>query len=528
MTAFSPPSLTGTVHRLLVVFGDQLDHRAVAFDRLDPQADGVLLMEVAGESEEGPSHKQRTVMFLSAMRHFALELVEAGYRVEYVTLDAPENTQQFRSEIVRVGRKVAAQEVLATHPGDWRVLESLTTASAELAVPCDVIPDRHFLTDLAEFRRWTRGKKRLVMEFFYRDQRKRLGLLMDGKKPMGGKWNCDAENRRSFKDDPHVRRPFTPRPDAITMEVCKLVGERLPSLPGHLDAGRFRWPVTRAAAQRALDDFITHRLPRFGTFEDAMWTEEPFLYHSLLSAALNLKLLDPRDCITKAVLAYDRGTAPLNSVEGFVRQIVGWREFIRGVYWTQPASYRDRNALGQHGDLPEFYWSGDTDMACVRESLRPVVEHGYSHHIARLMVLANFTLIAGVLPRAVGDWFYGMYVDSVDWATTPNTIGMAMHADHSVVGTKPYAASGKYIQRMSNYCSTCQYDVLARTGPKACPFNVLYWDFLSRNQQSFVSNPRMAMILKHLDRMDEHEQLAIANDADLLRRKFGVGSITRP
>ena len=395
MSAFSRPRLRGSAKQLLIVFGDQLDRGAAAFDALDLEADAVLMMEVAGESEFGPSHKQRTAMFLAAMRHFAVELSEAGYRVEYVTLDEKKNTQALQSEIVRIGRAVEAEKLLATYPGDRRVLEALRDAAAELDVPCDVLPDRHFLTELDEFERWASGRKRLVMEFFYRDQRKRLGVLMteDGE-PVGGKWNLDEDNRKSFKKAPELRPPYTPRVDPITREVCELVLQRLPDLPGELEADHFRWPVTRTTARRALDDFIEHRLALFGAFEDAMWTEEPFLYHSLLSAALNLKLLGPRECVEAALAAYDRGDAPLNSVEGFVRQLIGWREFIRGVYWTQPKDYRDRNALRQHGDLPEFYWSGETEMNCVSDCLRPVLQHGYSHHIPRLMVLANFALIA--------------------------------------------------------------------------------------------------------------------------------------
>lgn len=528
MTGFSPPRLRGSARQLLVVFGDQLDATAAAFGALDAESDGVLLMEVAGESELGPSHRQRTALFLSAMRHFAAELAEDGFRVEYVTLDDPDNTGQFGSEIVRIGRKVTAQKLLATHPGDWRVLDALHDASASLDVPCDILPDEHFLTDLDAFEDWASGKKRLVMEYFYRDQRRRLDVLMDGDEPEGGKWNWDEDNRQSFKQAPDLRRPYTPRPDAITRQVCALVNERLPDQPGQLDADDFRWPVTRTTARRALDDFIEHRLPLFGTFEDAMWRQEPFVYHSLLSAALNLKLIDPRECVRKAVEAYDRGAAPLNAVEGFVRQIIGWREFIRGIYWTQPRDYRDRNALEQFGDLPDFYWTAETDMHCMRDALQAVLEYGYSHHIPRLMVLSNFALIAGVLPRAIGDWFSGMYVDAVDWVTTPNTIGMGMHADGAVVGTKPYAASGRYIQRMGNFCASCRFDVNARTGEDACPFNVFYWDFLQRNRSRLSSNTRMAMMLKNLNRIETQEQRAITADARLLRQAFGIGGSHAP
>ncbi len=528
MTAFSRPWIRGRARRLLIVFGDQLDKSAPALTGLDREQDAVLMVEVEDEARRGPSHKQRVVMFLAAMRHFASTLQDDGYRVEYVTLDHADNTQSFQSEIERVGRKVEAEQLVATQPGEWRVLDAVAAAADTLGVPHEVLPDEHFFTALEDFDRWAEGRSRLTMEYFYREQRKRLGILVDDDgKPEGGDWNYDSENRESFDSAPDVRAPYTPRPDDITLEVCELVERRLSDLPGKLEPDEFRWPVTPTTARRALDDFIEHRLGRFGTYEDAMWSGEPVLYHSMLSAALNLKLLDPRDCVEAAVKAYENGDAPLNSVEGFVRQLIGWREFIRGVYWREGRDYRDRNGLRQYGELPEFFWNAETEMACLADCLRPVVDSAYSHHIPRLMVIGNFAMTAGIQPRAIGDWFYGMYTDAVDWVTTPNTIGMAMHADHAVVGTKPYAASGKYVKRMGNYCSSCRYDVNERSGPDACPFNVFYWDFLRRNRDRFEDNNRMAMMLKNLDRMADDEAEAITRDARRLRREFGIGAISR-
>jgi deoxyribodipyrimidine photolyase-related protein len=291
--------------------------------------------------------------------------------------------------------------------------------------------------------------------------------------------------------------------------------------------------VTRAEARRALDDFIEHRLPKFGTYEDAMWTEQPFLYHALLSSSLNLKLISPKECVEKAIDAYHDGHAAMNNVEGFVRQLIGWREYIRGVYFTEGPDYPFRNGLNQQGDLPEFYWTGDTDMRCLRECLGSVVEHAYSHHIPRLMVIGNFALIAGVDPRQVHEWFLAMYVDAVEWATAPNVVGMAEHADRrpdaepgetGVVGTKPYAASGKYINRMSNFCKHCRYDVNTREGDDACPFNVLYWDFLIRHRDTFASNNRMAMILKNVDRMSKETKTDLTVRGQQIRDRFGIGS----
>ncbi|MCA9298571.1 MAG: hypothetical protein KDA28_05865, partial [Phycisphaerales bacterium] len=303
-------------------------------------------------------------------------------------------------------------------------------------------------------------------------------------------------------------------------EVMALVTSRLPDLPGRLET--FHWPVTATEARRALKDFIEHRLHRFGTFEDAMWTGETTLYHSRLSAAMNLKLIDPMTCVRAALAAYESGAAPLAGVEGFVRQIIGWREFIRGVYWFEGPEYGDRNGLDHHGSLPEMYWTGETDMRCMSEALGQVLDESYGHHIQRLMVTGNFALLAGVHPRRVSDWYLGMYVDGVDWVTLPNTLGMAMHADGGVVGTKPYAASGKYIQRMSNYCEHCRYSIKARTGEDACPFNTLYWYFLIRHRERFRSNHRMGMILKHVDRMKESERTEITVRGARLRSNLGI------
>lgn len=374
------------------------------------------------------------------------------------------------------------------------------------------------------------------MEFFYREQRRKTGYLMEGTgksaKPAGGVWNFDKENRLPFGrqgPSPRPRPPLRFKPDEATRAVLVAMRRVLPDLPGAADS--FAWPVTREQALAALDDFVTHRLVRFGPFEDAMWTSEPTLYHSTLSSSLNLKLLNPRECCERAIAAYRAGNAPLQSVEAFVRQIVGWREFIRGVYWLEGPTYADRNGLDQHGELPPFYWSADTDMACMKSCIGQVLDSGFGHHIQRLMVTGNFALISGVHPRAVSDWYLGMFVDGVDWVTLPNALGMVMHADRrktagkgvtGLVGTKPYAASGKYIERMSNHCTGCRYDPAERSGPSACPVTVFYWDFLIRTREQLAPNQRMAMILKNVDRMTPEARTQITIDADLLRKKLGI------
>lgn len=521
--------------RLAIVFGDQLDLDAALIRSLTPD-DTILMMEVASESRHVPSHRQRTALFLSAMRHFAATLRRRRVHVRYVELDDPENTGTFETEIARAVAALGPTQIVCTHPGEWRVLVMLERVGRSTGIPVSILPDEHFITTPEEFAAWAKDRASLTMEFFYRAQRRRTGYLMDGSgksaKPVGGEWNFDKENRLPFGKQgpsPRPRPPLGFAPDTTTRAVLAAMTRTLPDLPGMVEA--FAWPVTREQALASLDDFITHRLAHFGPFEDAMWTNEPTLYHSTLSSALNLKLLNPRECCERAIEAYRAGQAPLQSVEAFVRQIIGWREFIRGVYQLEGPAYADRNGLDQHGELPPFYWTADTDMACMKACVSQVLETGFGHHIQRLMVTGNFALISGVHPRAVSDWYLGMFVDGVDWVTLPNALGMVMHADRrqgaakgvtGLVGTKPYAASGKYIQRMSNYCTMCRYDPAERSGPAACPVTVFYWDFLIRTRQTLAPNQRMAMILKNVDRLTPDARTQITSRADLLRRTLGI------
>jgi len=521
--------------RLAIFFGDQLDLDSSLVRSLGPE-DTALMMEVAAESRHVPSHAQRTALFLSAMRHFADVLIRRGIRVRYIALDSPENSGEFETEIARAIAAIKPAEIVCVHPGEWRVLAMLERVANSTSIPLRILSDDHFLTTLDGFAQWAKGRASLTMEFFYREQRRATGYLMEGKgkaaKPAGGTWNFDKENRLPFGKkgpQPRPRPPLRFKPDETTRAVFAAMKRVLPDLPGDVES--FGWPVTREQALAALDDFVTHRLNRFGPFEDAMWSSEPTLYHSTLSSSLNLKLLNPRECCERAIEAYRAGKAPLQSVEAFIRQIIGWREFIRGVYWLEGPTYADRNGLKQHGELPSFYWTAKTDMACMKSCIGQVLETGFGHHIQRLMVTGNFALISGVHPRAVSDWYLGMFVDGVDWVTLPNTLGMIMHADQrldaakgvtGLVGTKPYAASGKYIQRMSNYCTGCRYDPAERIGPAACPFTVVYWDFLIRTREKLADNQRMTMILKNLDRMTPDARTQLTIDAKLLRKRFGI------
>ncbi len=506
--------------RLVFVLGDQLDANARGLRELDREHDAVLMVESEDEAEHVPSHRQRTTLFLAAMRHFALRLVERGVPVRYVRLDDAHNTQTLGSELARALEMLDPERVVVTRPGEHRVESAIRDACGKADVAVDVHADESFTCSLDDFDAWAEGRKNLVMEYFYRERRRALDVLVKSGKPVGGKWNFDEDNREAFDEPPDVPRPYFARADDVTQEVVELVRRRFPKAYGKLE--HFRWPVTPEEAKRALDDFIAERLPRFGTYEDAMWAGEPVLYHSRLSAPLNLKLLRPHACIERAVEAYRAGAAPLNAVEGFVRQILGWREFIRGVYYREGSDYAQRNALQHQGSLPDFYWTGETDMRCMAHCVGEVVEHGWGHHIPRLMVIGNFALVAGVHPGAVHAWFLGMYVDGIEWVTAPNVVGMSQHADGGVVGTKPYAGSANYIRRMSNYCDGCRYDPKKRTGDDACPFNVFYWDFLLRHQKRFESNRRMTFAVRNAKRLERDEARAIRKRADTLRDDLGI------
>ena len=513
------------------MLGDQLSRTSPALAAIRPGVDCVLMAETLEESRHVPSHRQRSCLFLSAMRHHAHWLREQGHLVRYVTLDDGENTQTLADELRRAATELNARGVVMLEAGEHRVAAAIQGACRLHGLPLETVEDPHFLTTHAEFEAWAKGRKELTMEYFYRQQRRRLGILVDDEgKPEGGDWNYDAENRKAFPASGPSPRPPRPRrfvPDAITRDVMAMIDRMLPDAPGRLDS--FGWPVTREDALAALKDFVSHRLSEFGPYEDAMWSSEPFVYHSLLAPALNLKLLDPRECVDAALDAFRRGRAPLQSVEAFIRQIIGWREYIRGIYFREGPAYERRNFLDEHGRLPSFYWTGDTDMACLSRCIGEVLDHGFGHHIQRLMVTGNFALIAGVHPKAVSDWYLSMFVDAVDWVTLPNALGMVMHADGSkdsppVVGTKPYCASGQYVKRMSNYCKGCRYDPTLRTGPEACPFTTLYWDFLDRHRSVFARNHRMRTILSNLDRFEPSHLAAIRSQAVAIRVRCGISS----
>ena len=508
-----PVALPAQVRHLVIVLGDQLDAQSSALEGFDATQDVVWMAEVDQESTHVWSAKQRIAVFLSAMRHFAHDLRKRGFPLMYVPLDGPANRGTLALELESAIQQLQPASLVLTAPGDWRVLHSLRAVAKQHKVALDLRDDTHFFSTVREFAAHAEGRKQLRLEYWYRELRHKHGILMEGKAPVGGQWNFDADNRESFgKTGPqNLPPPSRFAPDAMTQEVLALVNTRFADHPGSLTS--FGWPVTRAQALEALQAFIDQRLPLFGRYEDAMWAGEPWLYHSHLSCALNLKLLAAREVVQAAQDAFHTGHAPLAAVEGFIRQILGWREYVRGIYWLHMPDYLERNALNAQADLPAWYWTGQTDMACLKDAITQTLEHGYAHHIQRLMVTGLYALLLGVKPQAVHSWYLSVYVDAVEWVELPNTLGMGQFGDGGLMASKPYVASGKYIQRMSNHCSACQFDPAQSTGPKACPYTTLYWDFLMRHEALLKKNPRMAMQLKNLARLDAPAREAITAQA---------------
>lgn len=511
---------------LVLVLGDQLDLTAAAFDGFDGSQDAVWMAEVHHEATHVWCHKLRIAYFFAAMRHFRDELTTAGRPVHYHALTANPRRDAgatFGEILTRDVKRLKPEKLIVTEPGDHRVLSELHAAAKAIGLTLEVRFDRHFYCSREEFAQYARGKKSLLLEFFYRDQRKKHRVLMDGSQPVGGQWNFDHDNRENFgkKGPGKLPEPLSFKPDGITNDVIQLVQSRFPDHPGLLD--HFHMPVTRTHALEFLRNFVDHVLPGFGQWEDAMWSDEPFLYHSRLSAPLNLKLISPRECVDAAVQAYEQGRAPLNSVEGFVRQILGWREFVRGIYWLHMPEYETLNHFQHSLPLPSFFWDGQTDMNCVKQSMQHVLQHGYSHHIHRLMVLGNFAQLWGADPRLFHDWHMAMYLDAIDWVSLPNTLGMSQFGDGGIVGTKPYCSSGNYINKMSNFCSGCRFDYRKRTGSDACPFTTLYWEFMDRHYGSLKTNARMKFPIATLEKMrlNSEEMDAIRDRAAQLREMWG-------
>lgn len=496
------------IQTLRVVLGDQLTPALSALRGGDKARDVVLMMEASDETTYVRHHKKKIAFILSAMRCFKAELEAEGWRVDYVKLDDPSNTGSFSGELLRAADRHRPLKIVTTAGGEHRVVALQRGWRTHAAAEVVILEDDRYLCGHREFETWATCRKQLRMEYFYRDMRRKTQLLMDGDQPAGGQWNYDHDNRRPAKADLFFPRPLRHAPTEETRAVLELVGDRFRDHFGDLEP--FWFPVRRADAERAADHFLTQALPRFGDYQDAMLAGENFLFHSVLSPLINVGLLDPLELCRRAEAEYRSGRAPLNAVEGFIRQIIGWREYMRGIYWLSGPDYVRSNALRADRPLPWLFWTGETDMACMAAAIGQTKSEAYAHHIQRLMITGNFALLAGVDPHAVHEWYLAVYADAFEWVEAPNTLGMSQFADGGFLSSKPYAASGAYINRMSDYCKGCRYKVALKSGDNSCPFNALYWDFLKRHRDRFQNNPRMRQMYSTYDKMAEPVRLEMA------------------
>lgn len=505
--------------RLILVLGDQLTEHVAALKAADKAADVVVMAEVAEEGSYVPHHPKKIALILSAMRKFAARLRTDGWTVAYSKLDDADNSQSIAGELLRRAAQNGTSEVIATRPGEFRLIAALEDCPLQV----ELLEDDRFIASHKEFEDWAEGRKALRMEYFYREMRRKTGLLMEGNQPAGGKWNYDHDNRKPAPDDVAFSGPLQFTPDAVVEEVLDLVERRFGSHFGDL---RPFWFATDAEqAQHAMTHFVTYALPRFGDFQDAMLADNRFLYHALLAPYINIGLLDPFEVCQVVEQAWKEGHAPINAAEGFVRQIIGWREYVRGIYFHEGPDYPRRNGLSHKRKLPGFYWGTETRMRCVSKAVEQTKAEAYAHHIQRLMVTGNFALLAGLDPAAVSEWYLAVYADAFEWVEAPNVVGMSLYADGGVIASKPYVSSGAYINRMSDYCKGCHYRVDRKTGEDACPFNLLFWHFLDRHREHFSNNARMANMYRTWDRMEDTRRDTVLREAGAFLNRMSAGEI---
>ncbi|MEL6885966.1 MAG: cryptochrome/photolyase family protein [Pseudomonadota bacterium] len=505
--------------KLILVLGDQLSEHVAALSAADKATDVVVMAEVADEGSYVPHHPKKIALILAAMRKFAVRLRDDGWQVEYSELDDTENSQSICGELLRRADQHGASEVIATRPGEYRLIEALE----DCPLTVTLLEDDRFIASHKEFEDWAEGRKALRMEYFYREMRRKTGLLMDGDDPAGGKWNYDHDNRKPAPEDVEFGGPMQFTPDDTVDAVLDLVERRFGNHFG--DLRPFWFATDQEQARRALTHFIQNALPKFGDFQDAMMAENRFLYHAVIGLYLNIGLLDPLEVCQAAEDAYRAGDAPINAVEGFVRQIIGWREYVRGIYFHEGPDYPRRNGLNHQRKLPEFYWGAETRMRCVAKAVEQTAEEAYAHHIQRLMVTGNFALLAGLNPAEVSEWYLAVYADAFEWVEAPNVVGMSLFADGGVIASKPYVSSGAYINRMSDYCKGCHYKVSQKTGEGACPFNLLYWHFLDRHRDRFSNNARMGNMYRTWDRMDDDRRTTVLDEAGQFLDRLDRGEI---
>lgn len=504
--------------KLVLILGDQLSPDIAALREAE-KSDVIVMAEVVDEAAYVPHHPKKIAFLFSAMRKFENALKADGWTVAYTKLDDPDNTGSITGELIRRAAEYGATEVMATEPGEFRLIDALNT----LPFPIRLLEDIRFVASHADFEGWAEGRKALRMEYFYREMRRKTGLLMDGDKPEGGQWNYDHDNRKPAPDAVNYSGPMKFETDLVTKEVLELVAARFGDNFGNLLP--FWLATDTEQAQTHLKHWIENGAPMFGDYQDAMMRDHRYLFHAFVGAYINAGLLYPLDVCRQVEAAYRAGQVPLNAAEGFIRQIIGWREYVRGIYFLEGRDYTRRNTLGHSRDLPDMFWGGKTWMNCMDHAVRQTGEEGYAHHIQRLMVTGNFALLAGIDPHQVHEWYLAVYIDAYEWVEAPNVIGMSQFADGGIIASKPYVSSGNYIHKMSDYCGSCSYKVKDKTGPDACPFNVLYWHFLIRHKDKFAGNPRMAQMYRTWERMAEERRATVLSDADALLEKLDKGEV---
>lgn len=503
---------------LRIILWDQLSHEISSLNGCNKSEDTIFLCETIEEATYVKHHKKKIAFLLSAMRHFALELEERGFKIKYIKIEDKNNSGFLQKEIENYLSSNKFKRIVVTHPGEYRLLEQVKSWENIFNLQVEICEDNRFLCSLEEFLAWTKDRKQLRMEYFYRQMRQKYSILMYGSNPVGGAWNYDSENRNPPKNEMVIPETYNTQPDSITEEVIDIIENKFGDHFG--DVNPFYFAVTRKQAMEAFYLFIDQRLKYFGQYQDAMLENEPWMYHSHISFYLNCGLLNPKECIYAVEQAYYAGKATLNSAEGFIRQILGWREYVRGIYWLRMPEYKKLNFLETKNNLPQFFWNGETKMNCMSQCIKQTKKHAYAHHIQRLMVIGNFTLLAGIHPDFVNEWYLIVYADAFEWVELPNVTGMILFADGGYLASKPYAASGSYINKMSNYCNNCSYKVNKKNGDDACPFNYLYWNFMALNRKNFYYNQRLKMIYNAYDKMSEEKKRTISEDSSRFMNKM--------